>query len=188
MSYADTLVVAAVAPRNRVAALGVDVEPAATTPAREHDLRRLLGPSNIPVLRRWTRIEAVLKAASATQAEKLEIDRNTACRALHDEHVLIPDTSEGRTRHTVKCRIHAEERDARIATPTLAQRVAAPGFAEGVAAARARLDAADASRAVTRAEALREVKTALTSQSGTSAWDVVSYIEARIIELEREGE
>ena len=36
--------------------------------------------------------------------------------------------------------------------------------------------------------ALREMKTALTSQSGTSAWDVVSYIEARIIELEREGE
>ena len=63
-----------------------------------------------------TQLEAVLKAASATQAEKLEIDRNTACRALHDEHVLIPDTSEGRTRHTVKCRIHAEERDARMVT------------------------------------------------------------------------
>ena len=63
-----------------------------------------------------TQLEAVLKAASATQAEKLEIDRNTACRALHDEQVLIPDTSEGRTRHTIKCRIHAEDRDARMVT------------------------------------------------------------------------
>lgn len=63
-----------------------------------------------------TQLEAVLKAASATQAEKLEIDRNTACRALHDEHLLIPDTSEGRTRHTIKCRIHAEDRDARMVT------------------------------------------------------------------------
>ncbi len=62
VSYADTLVVAAVAPRNRVAALGVDVEAVAITPAREDDLRRLLRPSRTPVLRRWTRIEAVLKA------------------------------------------------------------------------------------------------------------------------------
>jgi len=46
----------------------------------------------------------------------------------------------------------------------------------------------DAALRRAKAEALREMKTALTSQSGTSAWDVVSYIEARIIELEREGE
>jgi len=44
----------------------------------------------------------------------------------------------------------------------------------------------DAALRRAKAEALREMKTALTSQSGTSAWDVVSYIEARIVELERE--
>ncbi len=61
-----------------------------------------------------TQLEAVLKAASATQAEKLEIDRTTACRALRDEGVLVVDESEGRTRHTVHCAIYAEERSARM--------------------------------------------------------------------------
>jgi hypothetical protein len=61
-----------------------------------------------------TQLEAVLKAASATQTEKLEIDRSTACRALHDEGILIPDTSEGRVRHTAKCQIYAEDRTARM--------------------------------------------------------------------------
>ena len=61
-----------------------------------------------------TQLEAVLKAASATQTEKLEIDRNTACRALHDEGILVADTSEGRVRHTAKCQIYAEERTARM--------------------------------------------------------------------------
>lgn len=62
-----------------------------------------------------TQLEAVLKAASGTQAEKLEIDRNTACRALHEEGVLIPDDSEkGRVRHTVKCRIYTENRTVRM--------------------------------------------------------------------------
>lgn len=68
-----------------------------------------------------TQLEAVLKAASSTQAERLEIDRNTACRALHEEGVLIPDTSEGRTRHTIKCRIYAEDRYARMVTLHLDQ-------------------------------------------------------------------
>lgn len=63
-----------------------------------------------------TQLEAVLKAASSTQAEKLEIDRSTACRALLEEGVLIPDRSEGRTRHTVKCRIYCEDRTARMVT------------------------------------------------------------------------
>ncbi len=61
-----------------------------------------------------TQLEAVLKAASGTQAEKLEIDRNTACRALRDEGVLIADESEGRARHTIHCRIYAENRSARM--------------------------------------------------------------------------
>ena len=63
-----------------------------------------------------TQLEAVLKAASGTQAERLEIDRNTACRALQEEGVLIADDSEGRTRHTIKCRLYAEERTARMVT------------------------------------------------------------------------
>lgn len=61
-----------------------------------------------------TQLEAVLKAAAGTQAERLEIDRATACRALHDEGVLIADESEGRVRHTLKCRIYAEDRTARM--------------------------------------------------------------------------
>lgn len=68
-----------------------------------------------------TQLEAVLKAASATQAERLEIDRNTACRALHEEGALIADESEGRTRHTIKCRIYAEDRTARMVTLHLEQ-------------------------------------------------------------------
>jgi len=68
-----------------------------------------------------TQLEAVLKAASSTQAERLEIDRNTACRALHEEGVLVADTSEGRTRHTTKCRLYAENRTARMVTLHLDQ-------------------------------------------------------------------
>lgn len=56
-----------------------------------------------------TQLEAVLRAASSTQAERLEIDRNTACRALAEEGVLLVDSSEGRTRHTLKCVLYAEE-------------------------------------------------------------------------------
>lgn len=61
-----------------------------------------------------TQLEAALKAATATQAEKLEIDRNTAMRALAEIEVLIRDTSEGRTRFTTKCRVHVENRTARM--------------------------------------------------------------------------
>lgn len=39
-----------------------------------------------------TALEAALKAASGTQAEQFQIDRNTACRALYDEGVLIAST------------------------------------------------------------------------------------------------
>lgn len=63
-----------------------------------------------------TQLEAVLKAASATQAEQLQIDRNTAMRALYDDQVLIADTCEGKVRFTTKCRIHVEERTGRMVT------------------------------------------------------------------------
>lgn len=66
-----------------------------------------------------TQLEAALKAASATQAEQLQIDRNTAMRALHEDGVLIPDESEGKTRFTTKCRIHCEDRTGRMVSLVL---------------------------------------------------------------------
>ena len=62
VSYARGLVVAAVAPSPPVGKVGVDVELDAADTTRTRDLERLLGRSRQPVLQRWTRIEAVLKA------------------------------------------------------------------------------------------------------------------------------
>jgi 4'-phosphopantetheinyl transferase len=62
VSYAPGLVVAAVATTDRVSRLGVDVEPGTANPTRDRDLQQLLGRSNEPALRRWTQVEAVLKA------------------------------------------------------------------------------------------------------------------------------
>ncbi|MEO6084057.1 MAG: hypothetical protein ABIQ18_13240, partial [Umezawaea sp.] len=64
-----------------------------------------------------TALEAALKAASGTQAEQFQIDRNTACRALYDEGVLIADACEqakGKLRFTVKSVIHCENRTGRM--------------------------------------------------------------------------
>lgn len=61
-----------------------------------------------------TQLEAALKSASATQAEQLQIDRNTAMRALYEDGLLLPDESEGKTRFTTKCRIHCENRTGRM--------------------------------------------------------------------------
>ena len=56
-------------------------------------------------------LEAVLKTASATQAEQLQIDRRTAMTALYEDGVLIGDLSEPPLiRHTVHCNIPAENR------------------------------------------------------------------------------
>ncbi|ACZ32410.1 hypothetical protein Xcel_3411 (plasmid) [Xylanimonas cellulosilytica DSM 15894] len=70
-----------------------------------------------------SQVEAVIKAAGATQVEKLEIDWKTAARALYDEGTLLGDaTSEsGRVRLTLKCRIYAEGIDARMAVLDLDQ-------------------------------------------------------------------
>jgi 4'-phosphopantetheinyl transferase len=62
VSYARGLVVAAVAPSPPAGRVGIDVELDAADTTRTRDLERLLGRSREPVLRRWTRIEAVLKA------------------------------------------------------------------------------------------------------------------------------
>jgi 4'-phosphopantetheinyl transferase len=62
VSHAPGLVIVAAAASDRVSRLGVDVEPDAANATRSRDLERLLGRSAEPVLRRWTRVEAVLKA------------------------------------------------------------------------------------------------------------------------------
>lgn len=62
VSYARGLVVAAAGRTEAVQRLGVDVELDAADTTRTSDLERLLGRSRQPVLRRWTQIEAVLKA------------------------------------------------------------------------------------------------------------------------------
>jgi 4'-phosphopantetheinyl transferase len=62
VSYAAGVVVAAVAPSDRVSRLGVDVEFAVADIGRVEELRRALGASTEPILRRWTRVGAVLKA------------------------------------------------------------------------------------------------------------------------------
>ncbi|HEY3339316.1 MAG TPA: 4'-phosphopantetheinyl transferase superfamily protein [Propionicimonas sp.] len=62
VSYAKGLVVAALAPSDSVGQLGVDVELDAADATRISDVERLIGSAPEPLLRRWTRIEAVLKA------------------------------------------------------------------------------------------------------------------------------
>jgi len=62
VSYTRGLVVAALAPSDTVRRLGVDVERDEVDASRVRDLEQLIGSAHDPALRRWTRIEAVLKA------------------------------------------------------------------------------------------------------------------------------
>jgi 4'-phosphopantetheinyl transferase len=62
VSYAADAVVVAVAPTSQVSRLGVDVEFGVADIGRVEELRRALGTSTEPILRRWTRVGAVLKA------------------------------------------------------------------------------------------------------------------------------
>jgi len=62
VAYADGLVVAAVAPVAQVGRLGVDAERDTLEQDRLDDLHRLIGQSSEKVVRRWTRVQAVLKA------------------------------------------------------------------------------------------------------------------------------
>ncbi|MGC3994334.1 MAG: hypothetical protein QM779_09550 [Propionicimonas sp.] len=63
VAYADGLVVAAVASAGRASRLGVDAEADRSDPVRASDLARLLSVPPDATLRRWTQVEAVLKAA-----------------------------------------------------------------------------------------------------------------------------
>ncbi|MFT4109967.1 hypothetical protein [Propionicimonas sp.] len=63
VAYTEGLVVAAVAAAARVTRLGVDVEADRIDPVRADDLARLLSVPPDAALRRWTQVEAVLKAA-----------------------------------------------------------------------------------------------------------------------------
>ncbi|MGB7962471.1 MAG: hypothetical protein WCF12_05865 [Propionicimonas sp.] len=62
VSYSTGIVVAAAASASEVGRLGVDVEVDRPDPVRDAHLRGLLGDSPEPALRRWCRVEAVLKA------------------------------------------------------------------------------------------------------------------------------
>ena len=63
LAYADDeLAVAAIASSGRVANLGVDAEREAMDEVRTRDLESRIGRSSEPASRRWTRIEALLKA------------------------------------------------------------------------------------------------------------------------------
>lgn len=62
-----------------------------------------------------TALEPVLKAAAAKMADGMQIDRNTASRALHEEGILIPDLCEdGKTRYTKTRLIQSEHRKQRV--------------------------------------------------------------------------
>lgn len=62
LAFSSGIAVAALAPTAAIDRLGVDVERDDADATRSEDLSGLLGASGGPVLRRWTRIEAVVKA------------------------------------------------------------------------------------------------------------------------------
>jgi len=82
LAHADGLVVAAVATTSRVTALGLDAERDAVGAAeRLADLVKLIGGSPATALRRWTQIEAVLKADGRglrVPPEQVRIEAETA--------------------------------------------------------------------------------------------------------------
>ncbi len=82
ISYAGDLVVAAVADACRVLALGIDAE--RVSRVRRGDLRGVITPGHRTSLRRWTRVEAVLKADGrglSIEPERVRIERSV--RGVH---------------------------------------------------------------------------------------------------------
>lgn len=67
-------------------------------------------------------LEPVLKTAAGQMADGMQIDRNTATRALADEGILIRDLSEpGKTRFTISRTIFCERRKQRVIALRLAE-------------------------------------------------------------------
>lgn len=81
VAYTQGLVVAAVAADAHALRLGVDVEAATVDPVRDADLGRLLGVRPGRALRRWTEVEAVLKATGRglrTDPGQVQVKAGTA--------------------------------------------------------------------------------------------------------------
>lgn len=81
LAYTADLVVAAVAPRADTERLGLDAEAGLVDPDRDADLARLLGVLPDSALRRWTVVEAVLKANGTglrTDPARVRVTAHTA--------------------------------------------------------------------------------------------------------------
>ena len=81
VAYAEGLVVAAAVSSRHALRLGVDVEAATADSVRDADLGRLLGVRPGRALRRWTEVEAVLKATGRglrTDPDRVRVHAGTA--------------------------------------------------------------------------------------------------------------
>ncbi|WP_157813954.1 hypothetical protein [Microbacterium sp. BR1] len=92
ISYAGDLVVVAVADSRRVLALGIDAERVSRVC---HDLRGVITPGRAASLRRWTRVEAVLKADG--RGLSIEPDRVRIERSIRGVHGSIAGEGTGST-------------------------------------------------------------------------------------------
>lgn len=92
ISYAGDLVVVAVADSRRVLALGIDAERVSRV---RHDLRGVITPGRGASLRRWTRVEAVLKADG--RGLSIEPDRVRIERSIRGVHGSIAGEGTGST-------------------------------------------------------------------------------------------
>lgn len=81
VAYTEGLIVAAVVPDDQARRVGVDAEAVVPDPVRDADLARLLGVAPPRALRRWTEVEAVLKASGRglrTDPGLVRVDAGTA--------------------------------------------------------------------------------------------------------------
>lgn len=81
VAYTEGLVVAAVVSNRHALRVGVDAEAATADPVRDADLGRLLGVRPGWALRRWTEVEAVLKATGRglrTDPDQVRVNAGTA--------------------------------------------------------------------------------------------------------------
>ena len=91
VSYAGDLAVVAVAEASRVLALGIDAEQ--TERGHAENLRGVIAPGRTTSLRRWTRVEAVLKADG--RGLSVEPGRVRIERSLRGVHASITGDNTG---------------------------------------------------------------------------------------------